>query len=78
MSDFIALAAETDSHGSVELSRNLGDDPPIQDVLRELKRFLIAIGYEWVDTVSVTATDSTGEVIVHSSADEPELEDFDS
>jgi hypothetical protein len=78
MSDFIVLASESDSHGSVELSKNLGEDPPISNVLRELKRFLVAIGYDWVETVSVSATDSTGELIIHTSDDYNEVFHFDS
>lgn len=70
MTDFICLAADSDETGSVEITSNIGDDPHIVLVLRELKRYLRAIGYDWVEVVEVSATLDDGETYTHSSEDD--------
>lgn len=72
MTDRITLKAyindELEDPDVVELTFNASEFGDVTDVLARFKAFLIAIGYEWVEAVNVTAHDPlTGALVVHSS-----------
>jgi hypothetical protein len=60
----------------VKMSFTVGEYDSATDVLVQMKRFLIAIGYEWVEAVNVTAHDPlNGALVVHSTDPVEEWED---
>lgn len=70
MEDIITLNAELGHGEDVTITKVTDSDSTIHETLEQLRRFLVAIGYEWVEVLYVQGTDSeTGEPIIHSSAD---------
>lgn len=77
MEDIITLNAELGNGEDVTITKVTETDGSIHETLDQIRRFLRAIGYEWVDVVSVTGTDDEGNVITHHSNLVTEIEDFD-